>query len=70
MSEKKARDKPSRVVRFLKDWGTDLMLLIGAAMVALGAGLIYGPAGWIAGGALTIAGGVLLARGERGDGDG
>lgn len=67
MGEKKARDKPSRVMKFLKAWGADLMLLLGAGMVALGAGLIYGPAGWIAGGALMIAGGVILARGEGGD---
>ena len=69
MGKKKARDKPSRVMQFLQDWGADMMLILGAGMVALGAGLIYGPAGWIAGGALMIAGGVILARGERGDGD-
>ena len=70
MGEKRARDEPSKLARFLRAWGADALLVLGAAAVTVGAALIWAPAGWIAGGVLLMAGGVLTARGQRGDGDG
>ncbi len=70
MDERRARDKPSRILDAVRAWAADLLLIAGAVMVAVGAGLIYVPAGWIAGGALAIAGGVLAAKEEPGGDDG
>lgn len=63
------RDRPRLKVRlslWMRRWGADLLLTVGALLVSAGAGCIYPPAGLIAGGALLIVGGVLAAKGGDG----
>lgn len=55
-----------RLQEGLRQWGTDLALVLGGAAIAVGTALIYLPAGLIAAGVLTIAGAVL---GSMGGGD-
>ena len=55
--QNKQRDRPD----FWGRWGADVLLVVGAAVVAAGIAMIYVPAGVIAGGVACIAGGVLTA---------
>lgn len=60
------RDRPGvreRLAEWLRRWGADLLLTLGAILISAGAGWICPPAGLIAAGVQMIAGGVLWARG-------
>lgn len=61
--EKHSRRLRGRLALWLRHWGADLLLSLGALLASTGAGWIYPPAGLIAAGASLIAGGVLCARG-------
>ena len=55
--QNKQRDRPG----FWGRWGADVLLVVGAAVVAAGIAMIYVPAGVIAGGLAFIAGGFVRA---------
>lgn len=49
----------------MRDWAVNLLLVLGAALVAVGVGLVYLPAGVAALGAFLLAAAYLLAVGVK-----
>ncbi|MEG1683096.1 MAG: hypothetical protein RR295_04640 [Oscillospiraceae bacterium] len=54
-----------RLVNCLVAHASELVLLVGAAVMAVGAGMVYLPVGFLVGGGLAVVGAVLSIWGEE-----